>query len=192
MKYLPNPPIFLIYLTTTNNKETDRYMESLKSASPGVDSLSSMIIKHSSTYLFPPLRRTFNLFLKIRVLPDNRLDINNYHPISILPAFRKILEKIIAQRLKKTSELDNLLANNQHGLQAVRSAESPLLQFVSDVYKLLNEGFYVVWLFLDLSKVFDSLNHQILLNKLEHIDIKRLTITTVSLLSKYHIMICLL
>ena len=141
------------------------------------------MIKHSVSFLLVPLTHIFNLSLKTGIFPEemkkakvipfhksgDRTNINNYRPISILLSFSKILEKIIARRLVNYLEKYNFLSSSQHGYRCNHSTESALLQFVSNVNKFLDERYYVVGLFLDLSKAFDSLDHKILVHKQSNI-----------------------
>ena len=166
--------------------EIENYLWTLKTDTPGYDDISPKIIKHTSTLLSTPLTHIINLTLKTGIFPDKlkkakvipiyktggRSDINNYRPISILPAFSKTFEKAIATRLTNYLEKNNLLSEYQHGFRANHSTESAILQFTNNVYKCLERKHYVVGVFIDLSKAFDSLNHHILLDKLKHIGIR--------------------
>ena len=113
---------------------------------------------------------------KAKIIPifksGDRSNVSNYRPVSILPAFNKVFEKIISSRLISYLETNNLLADQQHGFREQRSTESAILQFVNTLYPCLEEKNYVAGVFLDLSKAFDSLDHDILLQKLEMIGIR--------------------
>lgn len=127
-----------------------------------------------------------NLTLKTGIFPDalkkakviplfksvNRSDIENDRPIAILPAFSKIFEKVITSRLVSFLENKNLLTDSQHGFRAGRSTETAILQFTKNVYQSLEKKHYLIGIFLDLSKAFDTLNHKILLNKLSHYGVR--------------------
>lgn len=185
-KYLPTAPNYSLFLSPTNPTEIVKYVNSIESTSSSIDDISPIVIKHSVSFLLVPLTHIFNLSLKTGIFPEemkkakvipfhksgDRTNINNYRPISILPAFSKILEKIIARRLVNYLEKYNFLSSSQHGYRSNHSTESALLQFVSNVNKFLDERYYVVGLFLDLSKAFDSLDHKILVHKLSNIGIR--------------------
>ena len=184
-KYLPSPPNFSLYLSPTNHAEIEQYLKSAKSTAPGIYDISPKVLKRAASILTVPLLHIFNCSLRTGVFPDklkkakvipiyksgNVTEIQNYRPISILPAFGKVLEKIIAHRLVNYLENNSLLTHCQHGFRANHSTESALLHFVSNVYKLLDEKYYIVGLFIDLSKAFDSLNHAFLLKKLKILEL---------------------
>ena len=186
--YLTFSPDYSMYMMPTNISEIKKCLQALKSNTPGVDEISPRILQHVNEALAVPLTHIVNLSLKHGIFPDhlkkakvipiykagNRCDISNYRPISILPAFSKVYEKIIANRLINYLEKNNLLTTFQHGFRANRSTESAVLHFVNSVYKFLEEKYFVVGVFVDLSKAFDSLNHDILLEKLQNIGIRGL------------------
>ena len=92
-------------------------------------------------------------------------DASNYRPISILPIISKILEKIVANQLISFLETHNLLSKNQHGFRPQLSTETALLTVTNKIYENIEEKKISLLLLLDLSKAFDSVSHQKLLDK---------------------------
>ena len=127
------------------------------------------MIKFTNEELATPLTHIINLSIKFGKFSDhlkitkiiqvfksgNKRDINNYRPISILPAFSKIYEKVIADRLKSYLESNRLLTESQHGFRKNRSTETAVLYFINKVYGSLEEKLYSVGIFIALSKAFD-------------------------------------
>lgn len=175
-----------MFMPPTNITEVTNHLKVLKSDTPGFDEISPKVLKFTNKSLAMPLVHIINLSIKQGIFPHhlkktkvipifksgNRSDINNYRPISILPAFSKIFEKIIVTRLIKYLEDNKLLTQYQHGFRANHSTETAVLHFVNNIYKALEQKLYVAGVFIDLSKAFDSLNHNILLSKLQHIGIR--------------------
>ena len=94
--------------------------------------------------------------------------VQTYRPISLLPAFSKILERIIYNRLYKHLLQNNILAKEQFGFRPLYSTEMALLCTLEQILTSLDNKETVMAIFIDLSKAFDSLDHNVLLYKLEH------------------------
>ena len=99
---------------------------------------------------------------------DSKLDCNNYHPISLLPNIDKILEKLLYNRITKLLNNNNLIYPLQFGFQHNYSTNYALINLTDDIRKNLDEGKVGCGIFGDLQKVFDTVDHNILLAKLEH------------------------
>lgn len=92
-------------------------------------------------------------------------DLNNYRPISILPLFSKVFEKIINVRLSKYLKKNGIISEAQYGFQKGKSTEMALIHIRDKMVQNFERNLYTVGIFLDLSKAFDSIHHEILLNK---------------------------
>ena len=98
-------------------------------------------------------------------------NVGNYRPISILPIISKILEKIVANQLITFLETNHLLSDEQHGFRPNLSTETALLKVTNKIYENIEKKKISLLLLLDLSKAFDSVNHQILINKLTKVNV---------------------
>ena len=97
---------------------------------------------------------------------------NNYRPISLLSNFSKILEKIMANRLTNYLENNNILSPSQFGFRKNHATIHPMTLLDNFVSEALNNKKYALAIFCDLRKAFDTVNHTILLSKLEKLGIK--------------------
>ena len=102
---------------------------------------------------------------------DKRL-VNNYRPISVLPMFSKILEKIIFTRISNFVVQNNILSDNQFGFRNNLSTYMTLLKLSDTTFNELNNKQYSIGTFLDFSKAFDTINHDILIDKLSNYGIR--------------------
>jgi len=94
--------------------------------------------------------------------------LSNYRPISILPSFSKIIEKIISKRMFKFLYHTNFFSTNQYGFLEGRSTEMVLLEFSKFIYNSIDNNQHTVAIFLDIKKAFDNVNHSLLIFKLEN------------------------
>ena len=167
-------------------EDVSRIIIGLKNKSCGNQSYSAKILKHINPIISPILSNLFtkclltshfpNKFKIARVVPlhkgNNKDDLNNYRPISLLPLLSKILERAVYNQLYGFLESFDLLNTNQFGFRRNRSTVMAVLNHLKYVYENLDEGNTVISIFMDFSKAFDCIDHQLLLKKLRHYGIR--------------------
>ena len=99
-----------------------------------------------------------------------------YCPISLLPSISKILEKLIFKQLSKYLNEYKLVYDSQYGLRAGHSTELASIELIDRITQDLEKDKIPISIFLDLSKAFDTLDHIILLQKLNYYGIKSVEI----------------
>ena len=102
----------------------------------------------------------------------DKLILSNYRPISVLSSFSKILERIMYNRLYAYLAENNILFNKQFGFRAGHSTEHALLELIDQISDSFNDKLYFLGIFIDLWKAFHTVDHKILLKKLQHYGIK--------------------
>jgi hypothetical protein len=177
-----NQPFSGIKWTYTSANEINKIINSLKSKnSTGYDELSTKVIKSSKLFIISPLINICNKMLAQGIYPErlkfsliqpmyksgDRSCPSNYRPISLLPAFSKIFEKIIYKRLYDHLKNNVILSQQQYGFRSERSAENAAHALLNEILKAMNSRQMVGGIFCDLHKAFDCINHDVLLEKLK-------------------------
>jgi sarcosine oxidase/L-pipecolate oxidase len=97
----------------------------------------------------------------------SKQDLSNYRPISLLPAFSKVLEKIIYVRLYTHLLNKKILSLHQFGFREDHSSDQAIFSHVDTILKAMNQN-HMVGGVCDLHKAFDSVNHEMLLKELRY------------------------
>jgi len=190
MKYLHKAythsftPLRWEYATTYEVQQAIKTLKT-KSAS-GYDEISNIVIKLSAPYIISPLTYICNSIFNNGIFPDrlkyavvtpvykkgSKQNISNYRPISILPSFSKVVEKLIYNRLYKHFEINDILTQNQFGFRKHYSTDEAAFCLIDNILSALNNRQRVGGIFCDIQKAFDCVNHKILLDKLYFYGIK--------------------
>lgn len=180
-------PVQSIFLTPTDETEIySTFMNMRNSTATDVDHLQIKPIKYVISSISRVLAHIFNLVLETGIFPSNMKkakvsvihkggDTNvacNYRPISVLPVFSKGLEKIIFARVTTFLEKNNTLTDFQFGFRKGKSTETALLAIKENLLQNIQNNLYTIGVLIDLSKAFDCINHDILINKLSNIGIR--------------------
>ena len=154
--------------------------------STGHVNLPVRLLKIAAEIIVPRLVSIYNLCLRSGVFPKAmkiakivalfkagcRFSVTNYRPISLLPVFSKIFEKIVHKQVSNYLELKKIIFESQFGFQKKKSTLHSLIDIVENIRDSLERGNYGCGIFIDLKKAFDTVNHRILIQKLEHYGIR--------------------
>ena len=102
----------------------------------------------------------------------NPEDVGNYRPVSTLPIFGKLFEKVIYKRIFSFAKSQNIINPNQFGFRKSHSTSHAVNFSVKIIEEALNQNKHVLGIFIDLSKAFDTIDHEKLLTKLNRYGIR--------------------
>ena len=190
LQYLRGNYINSLFLTPVTDDEIITIVKGLKNSSPGLDGLRTDIIKDVIRDIAKPITHICNLSFMEGVFPDSMKLAKvtpiykkgdpklfpNYRPISVLSIFSKILEKVMYTRLQEYIVRNNILYDLQFGFRESHSTFHALSFLCSKLQQAIDDGQYAIGVFLDFSKAFDTINHDILFQKLEHYGIRGITL----------------
>ena len=171
-----------IFLNPVTNLEVTKIIRKLlPKHSSGLDNINNKILKEIDDLISDPLttiinnslsRGTFPKAIKqAKVVPlyksKNRDMTTNYRPISLLLTLSKILEKVMYSRVYNFLCATNQLYISQYGFRKQHSCEHAVGELIAKITKGMETGKFTSGIFLDLSKAFDTLEHDVIYAKLE-------------------------
>jgi hypothetical protein len=183
-----------LFFSPTNEEEIDNVIAKLKNSSPGFDEIEMKLIRHVKHDILSPLTHIFNQSFSMGIVPDHfktakvipvyktgdKANFSNYRPISILPAFSKILEKLAYKRIINYLDVNNILSESQYGFREGHSSDLAIQALSEKFYDIIDNDECMIGIFLDLSRAFDTLSHNILIRKLYYYGIRGTALDWVS------------
>ena len=181
--YLINKPNISFRFSQVSIDMVSKVIDGLKpKTSCGIDRISNKLLKFIKLEMAEPLALIFNQCIlkgsfpnslkiaKVTPLYKKNEDyiFDNYRPVSILPSISKIFEKLLHTQIYDHFLSNNLFHVSQYGFRAKHSTELAALEFVDRLLLNLDAGETPISVFLDLSKAFDTIDHNILLHKLQY------------------------
>ena len=162
----------------------------------GYDGISTKLLKACKNEICKPLTLIINQMLSTGIFPDtlkvakviplfkkgDHLLLDNYRPISILPSISKLFERVIFNQINAYFSSHDMYYNGQYGFRHKHSTQLAALELIDRVTQELDRGNTPINIFIDLSKAFDTLEHGILLSKLQYYGVNG---TALKLLTSY-------
>ena len=150
----------------------------------GFYSCPSKLLKRTRHVLCVPLVKILNNSIERGIYPeklkiakvapifksDDETDTNNYRPISLLSIFTRIFEKLTHKRLSSYLDINNIICESQNGFRQQHSTEHAILDIINRIQSYMDKKLFSCGV---LSKAFDTVDHDILLGKLNHYRIRR-------------------
>ena len=170
-KYLTNRQISSLFLSPVTNNEIHKILSSLNDLAPYIDGPFTYICNLSLNQgVFPDILEIANVIPLYK--KEDPMIFSNYRPVSLLCSLSKVLEKIMYNRVMSFLNENDVLFKYQFGFRKSHSTYLALTVLMDKLIKSLENGNYVVGVFLDFSKAFDTVDHKILLAKLCHYGIR--------------------
>ena len=173
-------------------EEIEKLVKGIKTCkASSVPFISANVLKDAFTAISLQLCHMYNLSFTTGIFPDvwkianviplrkgggDPTDVNNLRPVSLLPLPGKLAERLIHSHISKFVEEHGLITNKQGGFQKGKSTVSTVAELTDEVLTGLNNREFTLASFIDLKKAFDTINHNILLQKLPYFGLNNIII----------------
>jgi len=186
LDYLDEARMMSMFVPPAADLEVKRVITELPSKSSDISQIPAFIFKYFSDLLSSPIADLFNESVTLGTFPErlkiarvvpvyksgDRMIEKNYRPISTLPFLSKVFERLMYMRLMSYLNSNNLICAHQFGFRQNFSTSDAVVELVDSIYQSLDRKNIMLSIFLDLSKAFDTVNHDILIAKLSNIGIR--------------------
>ena len=184
LDYLPAPNKNSMVLFDCDEAEVSKIISEFTNGKSS--DIPIKVLKRASYIISPLLYKYYNILMQHGVYPDilktgkitpvyKKDDselLENYRPISTLAIFGKIFEKVLYTRIYSFLTSQNILYDNQFGFRKNHSTSHAINHSVSHITSELKNNRYVLGIFIDLSKAFDTIDHDTLIQKLDRYGIR--------------------
>ena len=171
---------FSLHFRQVSEVEVKKIVKTFKSNSAGIDGINTLFLKKSINYSVHALTEIINCSIKWCTFPkrwkkalvvpipkvDDPTSEKDFRPISLLPVFSKVLEKVIAAQLIEYFINTDLYDKFQSAYKKYHSTTTALLHILNELLNSIDNDEIVVMTLLDYSKAFDTANHKLILAKL--------------------------
>ena len=186
LSYMQSSITESIFLAPVTPTEIEKLVLTLKNSATGWDEINAMLLKSMINDIRDPLCHICNMSLEEGIFPsqlkianvlplfkaEESFQFNNYRPVSLLCIISKVFEKLMFNRVNDFLSNLKILYEFQFGFRKKHSTYLAHLILLDRITKSLDNGETAIGIYLDFSKAFDTVNHEILLKKLYHYGIR--------------------
>ena len=160
------------------------------SKAAGPDNLAGKFLKDGASILATPVTELCNLSISLASFPDDckqakmkplfkkgsKDDPKNHRPISLLPQISKVIEKLVHEQVQEYLNKNKILYWYQSGFRPFHSTDTCLSYLSDKIIQGLENGMSTGMILIDLQKAFDTIDHEIFLEKMKYLGFADLVI----------------